>query len=120
MPTITAPITDAFARWATAVPDDASPRLPDLHAPGCHAEGCGRLRSAFPALEVAAWCSDSVALLAVALSWPRAVRGRTRRLRRALDDAWIVAVALGYRLYVSPSPCRRRGSCSTTASSGSR
>lgn len=99
-----AAIEESFLAWSRATLGSARGYGIFRHRRGCQVASCATITPDFPALRVHVSCTGSDALVAVTLSWPRAVRGRTRRLRRALDDAWIVAVALGYGLYVSPEP----------------
>lgn len=92
----------AFRAWAKALnpeelPDDLLP-----HAPGClgDAEGCIAVSPAFPVLSVAARCSGAWAIVPVALSWSRAIRGRTADLRRALGRSLARGEQLGLRYRV--------------------
>lgn len=92
----------AFTSWVqTLSGEDAPPRLL-LHAAGCtgRARACLRVTPHFPLLLVTAGCSGARCLVAGAMWWPGALRGRTPQLRRALAGAFALLSALGlqYRI----------------------
>lgn len=97
-------IEASFTAWCMAEPPDEQSFGAAQHVPDCQDAACAVVRPAFPILEVHAQCSGDIALVPVALFWPTAVRGPTRRLRTTLHRAWELAVALRYELLVSPDP----------------
>jgi len=87
----------AFLSWAERLSPEDLPESLLAHAPLCSAgeAGCLQVEARFPFLRVSARCNGAEIIVPVALSWPRAIRGRTRDLRRALDRALEKAAALG-------------------------
>ncbi len=97
-------IEESFLAWTRAIRGATRRHATFRHRHGCPVESCETLTPDFPVLRVQVSCTGSDALAGAALSWPRAVRGRTRHLAWALDDAWVIGAAFGYGLYVSPEP----------------